>query len=359
MATIIKRGDGWQARIRRIGFPVQSNTFEYKADAEAWGRAQEAKMDAGVWRDDRLARTTSLAHLLEEYETVRVPTLRSAAIEKYRIQRLREDLGAYSLASLSPRVLAAWRDERLEMGVAPSTVNRELTSLSAVYSWARKDRFIPCENPVQGIRRPKDPRPRDRRLLPGEEQRLLAAMVPGDRQPNGTIARGTRNPSLLPLVRLALETAMRRGEILSLCWEHVDLRTRVAHLPLTKNGDARDVPLSTAATDVLKKLQSKRASIGRGRVFGTTESAMKQAFERAVASARKTYAEECAASRRRPDPRMLTDLHFHDLRHEATSRLAAKLPNLIELASVTGHRDLRSLKRYYHPKATDLAKKLG
>ncbi len=316
-------------------------------------------MDAGTWRDDREASTTSLDELLTDYEAVRVPTLRSAEIEKYRLQRLREDLGAYSLATLTPRELASWRDKRLRMGVAPSTVNRELTSLSAAYSWAIRDRFIPCDNPVKGIRRPQDPRPRDRRLLPGEEARLLTAMHPEERRPSGTFGTGSRNASLLPVVRLALETAMRRGEIISLRWEHVDLKTQVAHLPLTKNGDARDVPLSTTATEILKSLKSRRGSIGRGRVFSTTDNAIKQAFERALVTARKTYEDECASLGRRPDSRMLTDLHFHDLRHEATSRLAAKLPNLIELASVTGHRDLRSLKRYYHPKATDLAKKLG
>lgn len=359
MATIIKRGKSWQVRIRRSGFPTQSMSFDRKVDAEAWARMQESQRDTGTWRDDREASTMSVRKLLEDYEAVRVPSLRSAAIEKYRIKRLRDDLGAYSLASLTPRELAAWRDQRLRIGIAPSTVNRELTSLSAAYSWAKKDRFIPCENPVKGIRRPQDPRPRDRRLLPGEEQRLLAAMAPSHRRPQGAHARGSRNPSLRPLVRLALETAMRRGEIISLCWEHVDLKTRVAHLPLTKNGDARDVPLSTAATEILKELKSGRGSIGRGRVFRTTDSAIKQAFERAVVAARKNYEDECASLGRRPDPRMLTDLHFHDLRHEATSRLASKLPNLIELASVTGHRDLRSLKRYYHPKATDLARKLG
>lgn len=163
MATITKRGDTWQVRVRRTGFPVRSRAFKRKSDAEAWGRMQESKMDAGTWRDDREASTTSLGELLADYEAVRVPKLRSAAIEKYRLQRLRDDLGAYSLATLTPRELANWRDKRLQVGVAPSTVNRELTSLSAVYSWAIRDRFITCDNPVKGIRRPQDPRPRDRR----------------------------------------------------------------------------------------------------------------------------------------------------------------------------------------------------
>ena len=140
-----------------------------------------------------------------------------------------------------------------------------------------------------------------------------------------------------PLVRFAIETAMRQGEMLSLRWEHVDLRTRTAHLEDTKNGEARTVPLSSRAAAVLEVLPH---SID-GRVFPISAQAVKRAWGRACRRAG------------------IEGLHFHDLRHEATSRLAERLPNLIELAAVTGHKDPRMLKRYYHPRAADLAKKLG
>ncbi|MEN1959094.1 site-specific integrase [Luteimonas sp. MJ246] len=238
--------------------------------------------------------------------------------------------------------------------ISPATVNRELTTLSAAYSWARKDLFIACDNPVKGIRRPPEPKARNRRLLPDEERRLIEALKTSG---EGTERARPRNANLLPIVLIALETAMRRGEILSLRWENVDLEARVAHLPITKNGYARDVPLSTRAVEILhaRKIASHAAD---GRIFLASEPAIKQAFERAVKSAREAYVEECVRLGRCQDPRIMSDLHFHDLRHEATSRLAEKLPNLIELASVTGHRDLRSLKRYYHPIASALALKL-
>jgi integrase len=176
-------------------------------------------------------------------------------------------------------------------------------------------------------------------------------------------------------VWLAVETAMRRSEIISLRWEHVDLARRVAHLPATKNGSSRDVPLSTRALNILKALQKveddeaesaadsalevdENSGEDEGRVFGIRCDAVTRAFERAVTRARKVYLSNCKKSRQKPDPRYLTDLRFHDLRHEATSRLAEIFP-LHELTKITGHKDPRMLMRYYHPRAEDLAKRLA
>ena len=130
---------------------------------------------------------------------------------------------------------------------------------------------------------------------------------------------------------------MRQGELLALRWERVDLEARTAYLEDTKNGEARTVPLSSRAVAVLEALPRS----ANGRVFPITAQAVKLSWGRACKRAG------------------IKGLHFHDLRHEATSRLAEKLPNLIELAAVTGHKDLRMLKRYYHPRAADLARKLG
>jgi integrase len=129
---------------------------------------------------------------------------------------------------------------------------------------------------------------------------------------------------------------MRQGEILSLEWKNVDLERRVARLPITKNGDGRDVPLSPKAVAILRSIPRSLD----GRVFPITVGALQTAWKFAVKRAG------------------INDLHFHDLRHEATSRLAEILPNVVELSAVTGHKDLRMLKRYYHPKAEDLARKL-
>lgn len=340
MATITKRGDGWQARIRRHGYPPASQTFARRADAEAWARAQESEMDRGVWRDRSSADSTTLYALLDRYAKDVAPTKKGADVELLRLRTLaRDDLARFKLSALSPLVLADWRDRRLSSGCAGATVRRELDVLSALFNWARRELMIAVENPVAGIRRPPPSRARDRRFEDGEEARLMAALEdgPGVREDGKQYRQGTRNPWIRPVVELAIETAMRRGELLALAWENINLSKRTAYLPDTKNGETRTVPLSSRAIAVLSGLPR---SID-GRVFPVTTNALKLAFERAVRRAG------------------IEDFHFHDLRHEATSRLAEKLPNLIELASVTGHKDLRMLKRYYHPRAEDLALKLG
>lgn len=130
---------------------------------------------------------------------------------------------------------------------------------------------------------------------------------------------------------------MRRGELLSLRWEHVDLARHIAHLPTTKNGESRTVPLSSRAVAVLDALPR---SVD-GRVFPITHDALKMAWNRTTARAG------------------IENLHFHDPRHEATTRLAERVANVIEPAAITDHKDLRMLQRYYHPRPEDLARKLG
>lgn len=342
MATIVRRGEKWQARVRRDGYPPISKTFPRRTDAEAWARQQESEIDRGVWLDRSAAEATTLHALLDRYTRDVVPSKRGAEVEALRIKTLMGDrISRFKLSALTALAVAEWRDRRLQAGCAGSTVNRELNIISAVINWARRELMIPIENPVSGIRRPKDNKPRDRRLEDGEEESLLKALEDHDgssERPDGKRYRhGTKNPWLKPFVLLALETAMRRSEILALSWSDIDLKKRTATLHETKNGDPRIVPLSSKAIAILGELPR---SID-GRVFPITANALKLGFERAVRRAG------------------INNLHFHDLRHEATSRLSERLPNLIELAAVTGHKDLRMLKRYYHPRAEDLAKKLG
>ena len=186
---------------------------------------------------------------------------------------------------------------------------------------------VHIDNPVTMIRKPPQPPGRDRVLSTDEESVLLAALAP----------KGRRNPYIQPLVRMALETAMRRSELLHLKWEHINLARRIAYLPMTKNGRPRTVPLSSRAIDVLTTLPR---SVD-GRVFPINIAAMEAAFLRGVRRA------------------ALDGLHFHDLRHTATTRLAKKIPNVIELSAITGHASLAMLRRYYHVTAEDLAQKLG
>ena len=355
MATIDKRGDfQWRVQVRRHGYPAQSKTFETREAAEKWARAIERELDIGLYINRGPAEKNTLGDILKRYLNEVVPTHKGAKIEKIRINAiLKAKVCQLAMIALTPASLAEWRDERLKV-VAPATARRDLDIISAAINTARKDWGIHMDNPILSMRRPKPSKARDRRLILDEEERLLAALDNEERDDHGCLGSGTRNPWIKPLVRLAIETAMRRGELLSLTWDLIDLTEQTAYLPDTKNGTARSVPLSLAAISVLKTLPRNLS----GRVFPITEDSVKKAFPRALKRAREAYEKECEESRSKSDERLL-DLHFHDLRHEAISRIAEKLDNILELSAVTGHKDVRMLKRYYHPKASTLAKKLG
>ncbi len=348
MASIEKRGNHqWQARVRRKGFPQEVKTFGSYAEAEDWATHVESEMKRGVYISRAEAERTLLSEALERYESEVSKLKKGHEEEKWRIAKWRRHkLAVCSLAALRPTDFAKYRDDRLAEGAAASTVRLELAVISHLFTIANKEWGIPTLNPIANIRLPKIQNARERRLILDEEKRLMEVL---------TSPAGTRsNKWVKPIVVIALETAMRMSEILSLRWECIDIESQVAHLPATKNGTSRDVPLSKKAVKTLNALTRSKD----GRVFPTTQSALKQSWQRAVERARNAYMSECEERQIDIHEKLLTNLHFHDLRHEATSRLAEKLA-LHELMKVTGHKDTRMLARYYHPKASDLAAKLG
>ena len=183
-------------------------------------------------------------------------------------------------------------------------------------------------NPARMVRRPSPARGRERRLSKDEEKRLIEA------------CRASSAPMLAPIVAIALQTAMRLGELMSLEWKHIDLRTRVATLPETKNGELRRVPLSSGAIGVLHQLPRNLAN---GRVFWRWSRAdsFENAWRRAVKAAG------------------LEDFRFHDLRHEATTRFFEQGLGVMEVAAITGHKTMQMLKRYTHLHAEELVARLG
>jgi len=352
MATIRKRGDSWQSRIQIKGVAEVAKTFSNRQDAEAWAKVTEAEIIRGVFIKRSDAERTTLGEALDKYAKEVTPNKRGAYQELHRINAWNRDkLAKKSLASLRGVDFATWRDNRLKV-VSTATVRLELAVISNLFNVARKEWGMDgLNNPIEGIRLPSVSNARSRVFYDGEEVLLLAALDASDRDSQGRFGKSCRNGYLKPMVLLALETAMRRGELLGMRWEDVRLKDRVVFLPTTKNGQSRSVPLSTKAVEVLNGLPRKLY----GAVFdGVTDNAVKLAYIRAVKRARGAYIEAGG-----DDPRMLVDLHFHDLRHIAVTRLAERLPNIVELAAVSGHTDVRMLKRYYHPKAEELALKIG
>ena len=352
MASIRKRGTKWQARVSVKLVGSSEKSFLARSDAEAWAKIIESEMIRGVFIRRTDAERTTLAEALNRYEKEVTPNKRGAYQEKHRIGAWKQEkLSKQSLVSLRGLDFATWRDNRLK-DVAPATVRLELAVISNLFNVARKEWGMEgLANPIEGIRLPSVSNARSRVFYAGEEALLLAALDASDRDAQGRFGKSCRNDYLKPLVLLALETAMRRGELLAMRWEDVRLKDRVVYLPTTKNGQSRSVPLSGKAVEILNSLTRKLY----GAVFdGVTDNAVKLSYIRAVKRARGIYIKTGGA-----DPRMLVDLHFHDLRHIAVTRLAEKLPNIVELAAVSGHTDVRMLRRYYHPKAETLALKIG
>ncbi|SHJ48785.1 Site-specific recombinase XerC [Malonomonas rubra DSM 5091] len=324
MASILKRGQyQWQVRIRKKGWPTQTKTFETKEEAARWARKMESEMDDGLFVSRKEAETNTLEEVLDRYCEEVTPNKEGAEQERNRIKHLKKTgLAKRFMSRIRSTDIAKYRDKRLSDGLSPYTVNNELILLSNVFNIARKEfGFESIKNPVSDVSRPKLPGGRNRRLLPGEEEKLSRAL---DREMN-------------TLFVLALETGVRRGELLRYRWEHIDLESRVIHLPKTKNGEARDIPLSTTAVSALKKLPRRID----GNVFSISKDDVSRKFR-----------ETCNALD-------IQDLRWHDLRHEALSRLFEKGLGIMEVASISGHKTLQQLKRYTHLKAKDLALKLG
>lgn len=324
MATIRQRGKSWQAQIRRKGHKPITKAFSTKGEAVAWARHIESEMDSGGFLDRTLAELTLLDDVLTRYQVEVLPNKKSQRQIISMSRMVSKHLGAYSLNRLTPMRIAAYRDMRLQ-SVGPQSVKHELGLISRVMNYAIREwgMFLPHGNPIQFVSKPKLPTGRERRLQPGEEERLRTAL--------------SDSPLVGDIVTFALETALRRGEIASMHWDHIASARRVMHIPQTKTDTPRYIPLSSRAMRVLESIPRRLD----GEVWGIKPDSISQAFERACKRAN------------------ITGLRFHDLRHEATSRLFERGLSIMEVASITGHKDLRMLRRYTHLRAEELVDKLG
>lgn len=253
--------------------------------------------------------------------------------EKYRIGLYsRYPIADVPVREVTSIHIAAFRDQRLtEINqrtgnrLTPATVRLDMALLSDMFRIGKIEWGICDDNPVSNVRKPKLPPGRDRRLTPREERTIMRYCT----------KQGTRE--MQAIVQIALETAMRQGEILSLKWEHINLKGRIAHLPETKNGSKRDVPLTMLARDIIASQGVKPS----GRVFSYTSNGLKSSWRSMIRNLK------------------IHDLHFHDLRHEAISRLVERgVFDLMEVAAISGHKSLAMLKRYTHLRTSRLIKKL-
>jgi integrase len=328
MASIRNRNGKWQARITRKGEQPVAKTFQSKQDAERWARQIESDIDKGSYTNQVLADRSLFKDIIDRYVQEVTLKTRSMREDTFRLKALaRHPIAELKMTALTPIKVAEYRDERLQI-VSTGTVIRELSYFSSIINHARREWGINISNPIPLVKKPAAPQGRNRILSTDELDRLFDSLKPRVKNANIWV---------LPLAKFALETAMRRGELLGLHWEQIDMRKRVAYIPLTKNGSSRLVPLSHAAIEILSSLPRNL----KGRVFPLNKTTLSAAIERARKKAK------------------LEDFHFHDLRHMAITRLAERLPNLIELSAVSGHKSLTMLKRYYHPNPEQLARKIS
>ncbi|MDB5852999.1 MAG: site-specific recombinase, phage integrase family [Herminiimonas sp.] len=328
MATIRKRGpQQYQARIRITGYPAASKTLPTRQEALAWATHHELLILRGHGDSSREAAKLTLRDALERYGLEVSPTKKGCAQEVGRIRAWQKNpLAVLPLSRLRGADLASYRDRRLSSGISGNTLRLEFALLSHLYEVARKDWGLETlQNPVKALRKPKVARGRNRRLQEYEEVSLLRW------------CSDTGNSRLASIIILAVETAMRRGELVGLRWSDINLTTRMANLQDTKNGEARAVPLSSRALAGIHSLPKESLYTMLGMHADTVTW---------------DFGKACKACG-------ITGLRFHDLRHEATSRLFEKGFNMMEVSTITGHKSLSMLKRYTHLRPSDLLARLG
>ncbi|MFV1594007.1 site-specific integrase [Phaeobacter sp. JH20_36] len=319
MASIRKLKSGYRAEVARNGVR-KSKVFPTKQEAKDWA----ARAEFEILNQDKVAAKLTLGELFERYAREVSPSKRGHRWEVIRLEKIgRDEIAKIRLENLSARDFAKWRDQRLKE-VAPASVIREMQLMSSVLNVARKEWELISANPISDVRKPTKPQPRDR--LPTSAE-IEAMQISAGEDLNKATARAFH------AFKFAMESAMRAGEIAGLEWDRVDLDRRVALLTHTKNGRPREVPLSTKAVELLRALPDLNP------VFGLSSRQLDVLF------------------RKLRDRAAVTGLTFHDSRHAAITALSRKL-DVLALARMVGHTDLRQLRVYYNESAEELAKRL-
>jgi len=313
MATIRLRNNRYQALVRTRNLSL-SKTFSTKKLAISWAKATEVAIESGDYKKSKLI---TVEDALNIYKVKRIPNDRSSHAH---IKNAILGLGSYLIDDLSTQLLVTYRNKRLKTH-QPQTVKHELSMILRSLKWLRDEEGYE-QISIPTIKMPEIPRGRERRLKDSELDILLHEL-----QDTNEVAS---------LVLIAVETGMRRSEILNIEWRDLNLLKKILHIPRAKNKTPRTIPLSSRVISIFSAFANRTS----GRVFESKPSTVSHAFKRACTRAG------------------LENLGFHDLRHEAISRFFEMGLNHMEVATISGHKDLRMLERYTHLRAEDLAKKL-
>lgn len=336
-----KNGDGktsYQAKIRMRGFPHLSRTFIRKTDAKKWIEDTKAAIRGGNAPSTEAQRTT-LKEALERY--LREPPrkkdgkpLKGWPRQADRARAwIKHPLAFRFLSQLRSSDFADYRDDRRKQGKQENTIRIELAMVSKLFKIAAREwRMEGLKNPLDGVEKPGGSNERKRRF---GTPKISAADEEKDLFERLRLA----GAYMAPLAELAIETAMRQGELLALTWTDIDLQKRIASLKDSKNSEPRDVALSPRALEILRTMP--RPLKDDAPLFPISQDEVIRTFRNACRDAK------------------IENFKFHDLRHEAVSRLFAQGLNVAEVAAISGHKTWSQLKRYTQLRAEDLARKLA
>lgn len=320
MAKPVKRGNKWFVQVQVKG-KRKSGSFPTKEHARQWAIQTEIELH------DELAgkiKPREVRDLFTRYAKEVSPKKRGQQKELLRLEVFkRMPLADIRTDKLCPQDIADWRDERLKT-VSGDSVNRDWNLLSAVFTHAIKEWRWLHDNPCAKASRPEKGKARSRRPTNDELDKILYCLGHDGHTPI------TVRQRVAFMVLFAIETAMRAGEICNITWH--DVHEKYVHTPAAKNGHSRDVPLSKEARRIIGMMPKEGET-----VFRVKASVLDATWRKARDSA------------------LVNDLHFHDLRREALTRLSKKLP-VMDLARLSGHRDLRILMNvYYNPSPDDMS----
>ena len=320
-----KQRTSYRVQVRKRGFPPLTATFERKTDADKWGRETESDIERGLRFPQHEAERHTLAQLVErQLEHVKLHRAHDYDRQDVILSWWKDKLGAYTLAAVAakPAILASARDDLMtKEDLSPATTNRYLAALSKAFTNAVQEWHWLRDNPLRNIGKAEEPRGRVRYLSDDERGRLLEECKKSDYKP------------LYLMVLFAITTGMRRGELLGLRWQDVDLERRLAVLQDTKNGDRRSVPIVPEVAELLRE-HGKVRKLGNDQIFTSDGASEVWRFDKAWYAALKTA--------------KVKEFRWHDLRHTAASYLAMSGATTAEIAAVLGHRTLQMVKRYAH-----------
>ena len=327
MATVRKRGNRWRVEVYRDG-KRKSKTCSTKTEAILWGAEEEKKLELIA---NGMQPETLFSDVIKRYLNEITPTKRGEKHEFNRLTRfLRHPITDKYISDVTRQDLELWIKERLET-VKGESVRRELSTIGHIFKVAVERWGYIQNSPMTGLQQPQASKPRTQRFTQEDIDEIIK--VSGYNESLKTTKARTGAAMLF-----AVETAMRAGEICGLTWDNVNLERKTAYLPMTKNGSSRTVPLSKNAVRILERL---RDEIEQGNTcFQVKSNILDATFRKLKKTANREY------------------LHFHDTRREALTRLAKKV-DVMTLAKISGHKDIRILQNvYYAPNMEEVAELL-